>query len=324
MKRASIAVCFTAIVLGVSACQQTPEEPSTGPVAPPAPPAAHDHADHGVPLSPVMVSFAPGDLTSSTGATPIKVFVEKGGQAVDAETLDRLADQIDLRTYPELEPVDAEVTVVESARPGRPAARGGDDKGDDKDAASEPVRDNPGRAALVVRPSRPLAERWYVVSIAAMPEGARPVAWTGVTETHLGAFAARFHPGSQPVLRDVRLCAKAQGRAARVVATFSEGLRVDAARAAGLVRVRDGATGEACALVPPPRADVPQPALELDCPASVLESRAIDFGLSAGLASMTGAPVSSIEARGRGVELNDALDFGDVEEVSGCRTVALQ
>ncbi len=318
MKRTSLALCMMGLVLGAAACQTSPSEPEAGPALPAQ---AHEAlADSSPALPKVQISFAPGDLTSATSETPITIFVENGTQAVDDALLEKIASQIELRTYPDLAAVDAEIHVIPSARQARPV-RSGNDK---SAAASEPLRGNPGRASLLVRPLRPLAAQWHVVSLARLPEGTRPVAWTGVEGTALGAFAARFHPGSAPVVREVRLCEKQDGRAARVIATFSEGLRVDPSRAAKLVRAGDARSGEACTVVTPAAADVPQTMLEIDCPASVLKTGSIDLGLSTGLVSMSGAPLTSIEAGGRPVDFHDAIDFSEAGDVAGCRTVTMQ
>src|SRR5262245_47231452 len=119
-----------------------------------------------------MLSFAPGDLTIATFNGPITLFADNGGQGVDEALLEKIAVQIELRTYPELAPVDVDVRVVPSARPTRPV-RSGDDK---KAVGSELLRESPGRASIIVRPLRPLASEWHVVSLAALPEGTRPVA----------------------------------------------------------------------------------------------------------------------------------------------------
>jgi hypothetical protein len=316
MKRISLAISMMGIVLGAAACQSTPEEPVTGPAIPAQ---AQEAVDDTPALSPTMLSFAPGDLSSSTSSTPITLFVDSGAQGADADLLEKLVEQIELRTYPELEPVDFDVRVMPAARPSRPV-RSGDGK---TSAATEPLRDNPGRASIVLLPRRPLASRWHVVSLAALPAGTRPVAWNGVEAPALGAFAARFHPGSAPVLREVRLCEKQDGRAARVIAAFSEGLRVEPSRAAKLARAQEPGSGEACTVVTPVAADVPQSMLEIDCPASVLKSRNVDLGLD-GLVSRRGAPLSSIEARGRAVDFNDTLDFSEADAASGCRTITIQ
>jgi hypothetical protein len=39
---------------------------------------------------------------------------------------------------------------------------------------------------------------------------------------------------------------------------------------------------------------------------------------------MSGAPLSSIEARGRAVDFNDTLDFSEADAASGCRTITIQ
>jgi hypothetical protein len=304
------------LVLGAAACTGTPEEPTTGPAAPAPAPQALDTAPA---QAPVTLAFAPGDLTSSTFDTPITLFAEGGGQPVDEALLQEIASQIDLRTYPELTPVDVDVHVVPSARPVRPV-RSGNDK---SSVASEPPEGDSVRARIVLTPRRPLADRWHVVSLAALPRGTRPVAWTGVVDAALGAFAARFHPGSAPVVRDVRLCEKQDGRVARVIATFSEGLRLDPARVEQLVDAQDTLTGELCKVVAPVAPDVPQTTIEIDCPESVLEGRSIDLGLSAALMSMTGAPLTSIEARGRAVGVDGTLDFSEAVSLAGCRTLAV-
>lgn len=326
MKRTRLAVCLMGIVFGAAACSETPVEPATGPAAPAqaarAPEAAHAHgAGDTAPLVPVRLSFAPGDLSSDVGATPLTVFAEKAGQAVDDEVLEKLAAELELRTYPEMEPVEVEIDIVSSVPEDHLSPREGR-KG--RFAPSEAPRDHAGRASLVVRPLRPLSSRWYVLSLATLPAGAEAVAWTGATDTLLGAFAARFHPGSQPVLREVRLCEKQQGAAARVVATFSEGMRIDPADAAKLARAAEGQSGEACTVVTPAARGLPQTMVEIDCPASVLKTGSIELGLEEALTSMSGAPLSSIEARGRAAGFQDTIDFSEASEVSGCRTLVMQ
>lgn len=317
MKRIHLAVTMMGIVLGAAACNSTPEEIVTGPAVPAEAHHAHDSTPA---LSPVTLSFAPGDMSSSAAGGPITLFVDAGSRAADADLLEKVAEQLELRTYPELEPVDFEVRIVPAAPASRPVRSGGDKRSN----AVEPLRDNPGRASIVLLPRRPLESRWHVVSLAQLPAGTRPVAWNGVEAPALGAFAARFHPGSAPVLREVRLCEKQGGRAARLVASFSEGLRIEPSRAEKLTRALETKSGEACQVVAPAVADVPQSMIEIDCPASVLQSGRVELSLSAGLVSMSGAPLSSIEARGRAADFADALDFSEVEAEGGCRTVLIQ
>ncbi len=83
-----------AIVLAsVSACSKDAADAGSG---------ARNMEPPNVP--PAAVLFSPADGTSDVGLTPLRVTT---ALAVSAETAQELAKQVTLRTYPELEAVDA-------------------------------------------------------------------------------------------------------------------------------------------------------------------------------------------------------------------------
>lgn len=142
------------------------------------------------------VWFEPTDLTSSVADSPLRLGIDNYGITVDPGLLDALAKQTSLRTWPELKPID--VTVMQQP----PDANG------DK------------RAYVILEPKEPLADRWYVMHVAALPEGLKWPAYPALRKLSDGAAVSRFRPGSDPVFESVLVCKKDDAQA--LISVFSE------------------------------------------------------------------------------------------------------
>jgi hypothetical protein len=169
--------------------------------------------------------FEPGDRFTSVGDSPLVLVVETA--AMPSDRLEALASRLSLRTYPE-----------GAAVPGRAVAH----------RASE---DGSQKAKVVFTPDAPLGERWYLLGVAALPEGASVAG--GSTKLPDGTVGARFHTGSQAVMRRVRACPGEDG--ATITVTFSE--RVALAPTEEAIRIMQ--RGEPVACAPIERENLPEP-----------------------------------------------------------------
>jgi hypothetical protein len=148
------------------------------------------------------VQMVPPDMTSSVGNTPLQILVYNGGEAVGKEILDELAKRVRLVTWPENIPVDV-TTVIQDFAPRR--------------ENNFPVY---GSATISVRPSGPLADRWYFLHLASLPSSVRIASAVHISTLPDGRVGARFGTGSDPRLAWVRRCTR-QGEG-KIAVDFSE------------------------------------------------------------------------------------------------------
>jgi hypothetical protein len=151
------------------------------------------------------VQFEPPDLTSSVGASSIRVDVYNLGDAVGADVLSAVANQIHLYEWPG----GREVAVTTT----------GHDVDGPKYGMDGYKRNE--SAYVSVQPVTPLTDQWYIVKLLSLPS--RVTAPTSKAHLMLpdGTMGARFAPGSHPVVAGLRICDKGQGNAIAML-DFSE------------------------------------------------------------------------------------------------------
>jgi hypothetical protein len=236
------------------------------------------------PLEPAtLVSVAPSDLMTSIAATPLMIYLDYGpGGLVETSVLEAVADAVELRTYPELEPVEHQVNLEPS------------------DPLSLQTQENTaGRAAIEVVPAQSLANRWYVLCISALPSLVRANVRTGNTQAaHLGAVVARFNPGSAPVLQSLALCPNG---AATV--SFSENVVATPGLTTALVLKRTGAGN--CAMLPP-IGDAPA-SIGFTC-ATDVSSSLVSLTAAQGISGSSDIPLGHLD--GQAVSNSALVSFG--------------
>ncbi len=183
-------ICFPAVILLVG-CRTETVEPAAGPsVASKATALAPAAPEFGAPVaystSPTAsVWMQPMDLSTSVGVTPLAVkFSGKG--AIGSGTLADAAARLTLRTWPELE----SVAITTRATDTTPTA--------------------PAQVEAV--PSAPLSDRWYVLTLAALPAGASFEAGYPVKRLSDTSYGVRFRPGEEAVVTQIRVCPKVDGQ----------------------------------------------------------------------------------------------------------------
>jgi hypothetical protein len=127
------------------------------------------------------ITIVPMDLTTSFGEAPIEVHLPPG----DGPLLDRLAASVQLRTWPELEPVDVAVEKVEYSY--------------GTDLANRPFVPFP---LIRIKPRTKLDDRWYVASV--LPPAGTHMSDMGYIQLSDSGYGSRFRPGSQLTVRDIR------------------------------------------------------------------------------------------------------------------------
>lgn len=161
-----------------------------------------------------MLWLEPGDLLTSTGETPIRALLENGGRPVTPELLAELASQLELLEYPSLKVVPTSVTTY-NPKPIVPTR----DRAEKGATANAPPRQET-RAVVELKPKMQLAKSWYVLALKTVPKGVQLSPWSAA-KPPAGAYAARFHTGSQPILTRVLFCEKSDSKF-RTILEFSE------------------------------------------------------------------------------------------------------
>jgi hypothetical protein len=148
----------------------------------------------------------------------LQVLVGNLGAPVGATLLGQIAGSVTLKTWPEQEVVATAVSKIVDA-----TGRSDEDE----------------FAHIYVATASPLSERWYALSIDALPAGA---AWSPDSNAFAlasGGRATRFRVGSQPMVAGVRVYGQGQGKQVVYVA-FSERVPRDS-KVVGIAQV-DGKT----------------------------------------------------------------------------------
>jgi hypothetical protein len=133
------------------------------------------------------IQLEPIDLTTSTGQTPLQVLVSNLGGPVGMGPLNQIARSVTLRAWPEQTVVAVSVSKI-------------------VDATGNSDEDE--FAHIYLTPSSPLADRWYALSVDALPQGISWPAFANVLDVKGGARVSRFRVGSGPVVTGVRVYAK--------------------------------------------------------------------------------------------------------------------
>jgi len=239
--------------------------------------------------------FEPSDLLTATGTTPIRAMIDNSSSPVDPNLIADVAAQVELREYPSLNKVS--VSIVTHAPKAGVRAHSNEPQG--------PIED--GRGYVDLQPNSPLADSWYVLSLRQIPKGVRVAPWGSPTPI-VGAYSARFHTGSHPVLTRTLFCDKLG--MTRTILEFSE--NVSAADAATAVRVQQGS--KVCKIA----ASGPIPAesmkwISLDCP-TFDRGEAVQVGVQS-LHSPTGAPVVTFS----GEPVDREIGLTSLPEETGCK-----
>jgi hypothetical protein len=217
--------------------------------------------------------------------------------------LNQIAGTVTLRTWPEQAIVPSKIARI-------------------VDASGKSDQDE--FAHIYLTPSAPLADRWYALSIDALPPGAAWPVFASVLDAKSGARVSRFRVGSEPVVAGVRVYMKdpatkvvhidfserITGDARLIDATYSGGssLGCQPEVAAPPPPPSAGAAGA----TPPPgaRADASVTSVRLTC-ATIDLQRPLQLDIRPGLRSTSGPALNSGRAVRQVVNPGDWIDWGD-------------
>ncbi|WP_394822476.1 hypothetical protein [Pendulispora albinea] len=210
--------------------------------------------------------------------------------------------QIDLRSFPELTSIPFSASIRKTDQQGKPI---------------QVV--TPGLPVLRfidVVPTGSTIPNWNIFSLKTLPAGFR--AGNAVDNPGgLGEQVARFHRGSVPVIRQLRLI---EGGRAELL--FSEGIVNDDVTAHLHVAAADGT---ACSLVPLPSPGQAYSTFAFDCPGSVWAEQQLRVHVEPGLRGASGVPLGVLRTKGCAASpvtraLSRELDFGSASSCStGCK-----
>lgn len=234
---------------------------------------------------PTIVQVEPIDMATSIGTTPIQLIVSNSGGPVGQATLTQIAAAVSLKTYPEMGDVPLAISNI-------------------VDTTGQPGQD--AYAHIYLSPKSPLADRWYGLSVGALPSTVNWPPFPSMLALAGGANMARFRPGSDPMVAGVRSYAKAGGVSIAYV-DFSE--RVTGAVNAIQLAYADGAATSCVAddpAAPTPIADTPNAGvtsgkaqaatsfstLSFNCGAAIDYGRPIVLSIAQGLKSTSGAALN--------------------------------
>jgi hypothetical protein len=168
------------------------------------------------------VRLEPTDLLSDVAGTVPRIVVSPGGaHSIDERLVRAVAATVRLETWPEGEPVVVEFVAKAERRPEGPLDR------------------------WIVAPEAgiQLDDRWYALRAGPLPQGLEWPVVLDAVRLPGGLSMTRFRPGTDPVVRAVRMCSGQDGSNYLIV-DVSERVKALSSGAAG-VHVA-GAGGEAC------------------------------------------------------------------------------
>lgn len=215
------------------------------------------------------VYFRPTDMSTLSGESEMGLSVVMG-PALEKSWLQDLARQVSLRTWPEMEDVPATSSVA----------------------------DSPSWAGMVtLKPTGNLADRWYVVRLAALPF------WVETPSTHVapdGSYVARFRVGSEPHIASVTFAGGAKKH--RLYINPSEPLTAQQSPAT-IVQVQNAGAPVVCSDVDFV-AGKAMDSLSFDCPSLTTFPEQITIG--AGFSSTTGVPLAPVSIAKSELTLNSS------------------
>jgi hypothetical protein len=192
---------------------------------------------------PPTLWLQPGDLMTAIGDTPVRAWLDNLGSPVDANVLSAVAFALELREYPSMK-----LVAVDKIEYNPPVITTPIDDPMKSTTGPPAPGSSDERAYVELRPKAPLAKSWHVLSLSSVPSGLRLAPWSAPTPP-AGAYAARFHLESQPVLSRMLICKKDAGFH-RVVFEFSENVQpVAGTKIEALVKVTQPSTGRTCTVV---------------------------------------------------------------------------
>jgi hypothetical protein len=139
----------------------------------------------------VEISTLVLDLSTSVGNQPLGIRLRSASEDFMKRIGVQLENELELRTYPQLEIVPTSKTTTISHHP------------------REGI---PYEGKILLNHVAPLEDRWYVIIVKKIPvsqEGwieKHPLNLVGHSVSQLGDMVARFHPASQPVIQQIRYC----------------------------------------------------------------------------------------------------------------------
>jgi len=223
--------------------------------------------------------FAPTDMTTLWGDQALMIKIGSGPVLAEASLAD-LSTRVTLRTWPELETVQASVSVEATLDASVPAQR------------------------IAIKPQSKLPDRWYALHVSSLP-------FWATAEGHVapdGAYVARFRVGSEPHITTVTFAGGTSkhrlyiGLSESVVASVSPA-QLTQVRSLGQVVTCtdvDFAAGRATGM------------LSFDCPTVIEFPEEISIGT--GLVSTTGAVIAPVVVKKAGLTLKSC---GTSCEVAG-------
>lgn len=237
-----------------------------------------------------IVWLDPGDMLTSVGASPIRAWVDNDGSPVDPRLLDAIAANLELREYPSLAVVPATTSIYNPQE--QPVSTESSASKDASVVGQGGARGSSQneRAYVQLAPSKALQLSWYVVSLRNIPNGVRLAPWSAPTPPS-GAYAARFHTGSQPVLTRALFCQKG-GEQWRSILEFSENIKVAGdSTVDALVEIDQPGSGKRCKYASAgPLANSSMRWLDMDC-VGFSKSGSVRVAINPGLESAAGVPV---------------------------------
>jgi hypothetical protein len=210
------------------------------------------------------LAASPSDVSTGLDTLAVDVLAT-GPLAHDSSVLDPVARSASFATWPDLTPLATTFAPTATAQPGT-------------------------AVAFHVQASAPVSDGWFALVV--------PPQATGVTldarSFHAlpdGRSVVRLRIGSAPMLRDLSVCPKPDGRTA-IVVSFSEPVGLAAASTTSLTLVAGPAAAQLeCTTDPLPLVGAPRASFEFVCPAPLAAKDDVSLSISDGLVSGRGASV---------------------------------
>lgn len=225
----------------------------------------NQHTKEGPPDPSAQLWLKPQDGTTNWTEAP---YVLAGSGLVTLTQGEAMVAALQLRTYPELETVKGKAEIVFV--------------GEANDVIGK----------IVFQPAKPLQERWYALSLDAVPEGLE--LRSALRPLSDGSHGVTFRVGSSPTVQAVVVCARSQGEHQVRIAP-SEPVMPRSGWDGGLL-ARLSQNGKALECASANQFETAEPAAVFNC--ENLDERAeLRVEVSAGdLVSMTGKPLNQGQA----------------------------
>lgn len=209
-------------------------------------PADVDRHHHEATLPPnPVVALLPEDLSSDVGTRPVlEAIVQVVTTQVSAQLAEQVAQTIQLYRISDRQ-------LIRTSR---------------STQTLELPNSGMSHILITVDPGSELADTWYQLEISRLPVNVEVLPSTRVVSLSSGKVLARFRPGSDPVLRSVRICGPRDNRN-RVYFDYSERVELPVATPPPGLDVAGVPVG--CSLVAPPSTERGATLATLSCPTDV-------------------------------------------------------